>query len=256
MFGPDDAFLNKLAEIGRRSPVFVPIGGGYTRMRPVHVADAAEAVRTKKYRSIGTSGLEVSTLCLGGNVFGWTADQQTSFRILDAFVEAGGNFVDTADVYSRWAPGVGGESETVLGEWLKRLGNRKKVILVTKVGMEMGPGLKGLSQSYIVEVAEKSLKRLQTDYIDLYQSHVDDADTPLETTLGAFEKLLKEGKVRAIGASNYSGERLREALETSRRRSTPRYECLQPLCNLYDREKFEKELEPVCKESTSADCAS
>jgi aryl-alcohol dehydrogenase-like predicted oxidoreductase len=201
-------------------------------------------------RSLGNSGLEVAPLAFGGNVFGWTADEQTSFRLLDAFVAAGFNLIDTADMYSRFAPGNrGGESETIIGKWLKRRRRRDKVIIATKVGLEMGPGRKGLSKSYILRAAEDSLKRLQTDYIDLYQSHRDDPDTPLEETLGAYTQLMDQGKVRAIGASNYSGARLAHALALSRRHGLPRYESLQPEYNLYDRAEYEGELEPVCIEN-------
>jgi aryl-alcohol dehydrogenase-like predicted oxidoreductase len=198
-------------------------------------------------RKLGNSGLEVSTLCFGGNVFGWTADEATSFKLLDAFVAAGFNFIDTADVYARWAPGnQGGESETVIGNWLKRRGRRDDVIIATKVGMEMGPGKKGLSKAYIREGVEQSLKRLQTEYIDLYQSHTDDAETPLEETLSAYAELIQQGKIRAIGASNYGAQRLSEALRVSRESGLPRYEALQPLYNLYDRAPYEAELEAVC----------
>jgi len=200
-----------------------------------------------KTRKLGGSGLEVCPICLGGNVFGWTADEPMSFAILDAFVGAGFNFIDTADVYSRWVPGhKGGESETVLGNWFKRSGNRKKVILATKAGIEMGPGKKGLSKAYILAEVEESLQRLQTDYIDLYQSHTDDATTPLEETLEAYAELIKQGKVRAIGASNYSAERLAESFKVSEQHGLPMYECLQPHYNLYERAGYEKELEPVC----------
>src|SRR6202453_5190539 len=200
-----------------------------------------------KTRKLGGSGLEVSPICLGGNVFGWTADEPASFAILDEFVGAGFNFIDTADVYSRWVPGhKGGESETVLGNWFKRSGNRKKVILATKAGIEIAPGKKGLSKAYILSEVEESLQRLQTDYIDLYQSHVDDPSVPLEETLGAYDQLIQQGKVRAIGASNYSAERLAEALNVSKQHGLPRYECLQPHYNLYERAGYEKELEPVC----------
>jgi len=199
-------------------------------------------------RKLGNSGLEISPLVFGGNVFGWTADEPTSFKLLDAFVAAGFNSVDTADIYSRWAPGhTGGESEMVLGKWLKQRGNRHKVIIATKVGMEMGPQRKGLSKPYILSAAEESLRRLQTDYIDLYQSHTDDADTPLEETLGAYAELIKQGKVRAIGASNYKAERLTAALELSKRTGLPRYESLQPNYNLYERANYEAELEPLCQ---------
>ncbi|HEX8139178.1 MAG TPA: aldo/keto reductase [Pyrinomonadaceae bacterium] len=201
-----------------------------------------------KKRRLGNSELEIATLAFGGNVFGWTADEQTSFKLLDAFVSAGFNLLDTADTYSSWAPGnQGGESETIIGRWLKRSGKRRAVILATKVGMEMR-GQKGLAKSYILRSAEDSLRRLQTDYIDLYQSHQDDPRTPLEETLEAYAELIRQGKVRAIGASNYSAQRLEEALVTSERNGLPRYESLQPLYNLYDREAFEAELEPLCLE--------
>jgi aryl-alcohol dehydrogenase-like predicted oxidoreductase len=199
-------------------------------------------------RKLGRSGLEVAPLALGGNVFGWTADEATSFRVLDAFVAAGFNLIDTADVYSRWAPGNhGGESETILGRWLTRTGNRDKVVLATKVGLEMGPRDKGLSRAHILHAAEESLRRLQTDRIDLYQAHADDPEARLEDTLGAFAELVRQGKVRAIGASNYTAPRLAEALRLSRTEGLPRYECLQPLYNLYEREPFEKDLEPLCR---------
>lgn len=201
-----------------------------------------------KKRRLGNSELEIAPLAFGGNVFGWTADEQTSFELLDAFVAAGFNLIDTADVYSAWAPGnSGGESETIIGKWLKRTGKREDVIIATKVGMEMR-GRKGLSKSHILQSAEDSLRRLRTDYIDLYQSHQDDTQTPLEETLAAYAELIRQGKVRTIGASNYSAERLRESLLTSEQNSLPRYESLQPLYNLYDREVFEKELEPLCLE--------
>ena len=201
------------------------------------------------YRTLGRSPLKVSPVCLGGNVFGWTVDEPTSFSILDAWLDAGFNFVDTADVYSRWAPGhAGGESETIIGKWLKASGKRDRVILATKVGMDMGDGRIGLQPAYIRRAVEDSLRRLQTDRIDLYQAHQDDEATPLEATLEAFGALVKAGKVRVIGASNYTAPRLKEALETSRRLGLPRYESLQPLYNLYDRAAFEKELEPLCRE--------
>jgi len=201
-----------------------------------------------KKRRLGNSELEIAPLAFGGNVFGWTADEQASFRLLDAFVAGGFNLVDTADTYSAWAPGnQGGESETIIGRWLKRSGKRREVIVATKVGMEMR-GQKGLAKSYILRSAEDSLRRLQTDYIDLYQSHQDDPHTPLEETLEAYAELIRQGKVRAIGASNYSAQRLNEALLTSEQNGLPRYESLQPLYNLYDREAFEAELEPLCLE--------
>jgi aryl-alcohol dehydrogenase-like predicted oxidoreductase len=199
------------------------------------------------YRALGRSGLSVSPICLGGNVFGWTADERTSFSILDAWVDAGFNFIDTADVYSRWAPGhKGGESETVIGKWLKQSGQRDKVVIATKVGMDMGDGRTGLSRKWITQAVEDSLRRLQVDRIDLYQAHKDDEATPLEETLETFAKLVEAGKVRAIGASNYSAARLAQALETSQRLGVPRYESLQPLYNLYDRAVYEKELQPLC----------
>src|SRR5437762_1066382 len=170
-------------------------------------------------RSLGNSGLEVAPLAFGGNVFGWTVDEPTSFRLLDAFIAAGFNLVDTADIYSTWVPGhQGGESETIIGNWLKHGGNRDKVVLATKAGMEMGPGKKDLSKPYILRAAEDSLRRLQTDRIDLYQSHQDDPETPLEETLEAYDALIKQGKVRAIGASNYTAPRLAQAIEVSRTR--------------------------------------
>src|ERR1019366_7351419 len=188
-----------------------------------------------------------SSLGFGGNVFGWTVDETSSFNLLDAFVAAGFNAIDTADVYSKWAPGhSGGESETVLGKWIKRSGNREKIIIATKVGVKMGWGKKGLSKSYIFRAAEDSLQRLQTDYIDLYQSHTDDADTPFEETLGAYAELIKQGKVRAIGASNYKADRLPAALEASKKAGLPRYESLQPNYSLCERADYEATLEPLC----------
>jgi aryl-alcohol dehydrogenase-like predicted oxidoreductase len=200
-----------------------------------------------QYRPLGRSALSVSPICLGGNVFGWTADERTSFSLLDAWVDAGFNFIDTADVYSRWAPGhQGGESETVIGRWIKQGGKRNKVVIATKVGFDMGEGKGGLSPKWIAQAVEDSLRRLQVDCIDLYQAHKDDEATPLDATLEAFAKLIKEGKVRAIGASNYSAARLAEALQVSGRLGLPRYESLQPLYNLYDRAVFERELQPLC----------
>lgn len=200
-------------------------------------------------RTLGTSSLEVSPLCLGGNVFGWTIDEKTSFTILDALVAAGFNFIDTADVYARWVPGnKGGESESIIGNWMKRAGNRSKVIIATKVGMEMGPNDKGLSKAYIFRAVERSLERLQTDYIDLYQSHQDDSATPIEETLEGYAELIKQGKVRVIGASNFTAERLAAALEASERHGLPRYESLQPHYNLYERAGYEAALEPLCLE--------
>ncbi len=200
-------------------------------------------------RRIGRSDLMVQPLCFGGNVFGWTADETTSFSLLDALADTGFTFIDTADVYSGWAPGnKGGESETIIGKWMKARGNRDRVVIATKVGMEMGPGRKGLSPDYIRAAAEDSLRRLQTDYIDLYQAHRDDPDTPIEETLEAFAGLVRDGKVRAIGASNYTAERLAKALAISERRGLPRYESLQPEYNLFDRAGYEADLEPLCRE--------
>lgn len=202
-----------------------------------------------QYRSLGNSELQVSPLMFGGNVFGWTIDEATSFQLLDAFVAAGGNFIDTADIYSAWVPGnTGGESEAIIGKWLTRSGKRDKVVIATKLGSEMGPGKKGLSKTYMMQAVEASLKRLQVETIDLYQSHIDDSETPLEETLGAYAELIEQGKVRVIGASNYSAARLAEAVGISETQGLPRYESLQPLYNLYDREGFEKELEPLCAE--------
>ena len=200
-------------------------------------------------RTLGRSGLQVSPLAFGGNVFGWTVDPATSFSLLDAWLDAGMNFVDTADVYSRWVPGHrGGESETIIGQWLKKSGRRQQLVLATKVGKDMGDGKVGLRPAYIRQAVDASLQRLQTDYIDLYQSHDDDAGVPLEDVLGTFGELIQEGKVRAIGASNYSAERLALALDTSERHGLARYESLQPLYNLVDRKVFEDALEPLCAE--------
>jgi aryl-alcohol dehydrogenase-like predicted oxidoreductase len=200
-------------------------------------------------RKLGNSGLQVSPLAFGGNIFGWTVDERTSFKLLDAFVDSECNLVDTADSYSKWAPGnKGGESETIIGKWLKQGGKREKVIIATKVGSDMGPEKKGLSKPYILRAAEDSLTRLQTDHIDLYQAHIDDLQTPLEETLEAFTELVRQGKVRVIGASNYGAERLSQALAVSKERNFARYESLQPLYNLYDRAEYETKLEPVCQE--------
>jgi len=202
-------------------------------------------------RRLGRSNLMVSPICFGGNVFGWTVDEAASFRLLDAFLEAGFNFIDTADVYSRWAPGnTGGESESIIGKWMKARGNRDAVVIATKVGSEMGPGRKGLSRKHIRESVEASLRRLQTDHIDLYQSHRDDPETPQSETLSTYAELIDEGKVRAIGASNFSAARLQEALDTSAKMGLPRYETLQPLYNLFDRSELEGDLEKVCLDNT------
>lgn len=198
-------------------------------------------------RELGHSGIEVPTLCLGGNVFGWTANAERSFELLDALLESGLNFVDTADSYSSWAQGnKGGESETIIGQWFAARKNRGKVILATKVGSPMGEEKKGLSRKYIRQEVEESLKRLQTDYIDLYQSHRDDESTPQAETLGVYAELIQEGKVRAIGCSNFSPERLQSALEVSSKEKLPRYETVQPEYNLYDRAGYEQKLEGIC----------
>lgn len=204
-------------------------------------------------RKLGNTGLETGPLALGGNVFGWTADEPTSFKLLDAFVASGLNLIDTADVYSKWIPGhKGGESETIIGNWLEKRGGRDKVLIATKLGVEMGPGESGLSKAYILREVERSLSRLKTDYIDLYQSHRDDAETPLEETLEAYEGLIKAGKVRGIGASNYKADRLAESLKVSAAKGLPRYETLQPWYNLYDRADFEGPLADLCKRENIA----
>ncbi|MVN22938.1 aldo/keto reductase [Mucilaginibacter arboris] len=203
-----------------------------------------------KKNTLGSSGIEVPPFAFGGNVFGWTIDENTSFQILDALTGAGLNFIDTADVYSRWVPGnQGGESETIIGNWLKKTGGRDKVVIATKVGSEMGHDKKGLSKTWIKQAVEGSLQRLQTDYIDLYQTHYDDPDTPMEETLATYQELVNEGKVRAIGTSNMTAQRILVALKTSKEHGFPAYQTVQPLYNLYDRESYEKELEPLCQEN-------
>jgi aryl-alcohol dehydrogenase-like predicted oxidoreductase len=198
-------------------------------------------------RRLGRSDLVVTPLCFGGNVFGWTADRETSFRLLDAFLDAGCNFVDTADGYSRWVEGhKGGESETIIGEWFAARGNRDKVVLATKIGCDMGPGRQGLSRERIISGVEDSLRRLRTDYIDLYQTHFDDEDTLVAETLEAYDTLVKAGKVRVIGASNMRIERLQESLATSQAQGLPRYETLQPEYNLCERQAFESGFAPLC----------
>ncbi|WP_066093078.1 aldo/keto reductase [Xanthomonas massiliensis] len=199
------------------------------------------------YRELGRSGLKVRPIAFGGNVFGWSADEKTSFALLDAFVDAGFNLVDTADTYSAWVPGNhGGESETIIGKWFKRSGKRDKVVLATKVAKWAEHP--GLAPANIAAAIEDSLRRLQTDHVDLYQAHEDDASVPLEATLGEFGRLIGQGKVRAIGASNYSARRLADALKVSEQQHLPRYETLQPQYNLYDRAGYEAELEPLVRE--------
>ena len=198
-------------------------------------------------RDLGQSGLKTAPLVLGGNVFGWTADKATSFDILDAFIDAGFNAVDTADVYSRWVPGhVGGESETVMGEWFAAHGKRDRTLLITKVGSDMGEGRKGLKSDYIVKACEASLKRLQTDHIDLYLSHFPDPDTPIEETLEAHQRLIDAGKVRAVGGSNYDGPGLEAALAAAGN-GRARYEVLQPHYNLLVRHEYEGARAKICK---------
>lgn len=196
-------------------------------------------------RRLGTSELMVSPLAFGGNVFGWTLDEKASFDILDAALDAGLNFIDTADVYARWS-GKGGESETILGKWMRARGNRSDIVLATKVGMEMGSKEKGLSRAWILKAVDNSLRRLQTDYIDLYQAHIDDPSVPPEETAEAFAGLVQSGKVRVLGASNFSAERLAAALAVSSRNGMPRYQSLQPHYNLYERSSFEGDLEALC----------
>jgi aryl-alcohol dehydrogenase-like predicted oxidoreductase len=200
-------------------------------------------------RQLGNSGLETAPLAFGGNVFGWTIDEKTSFELLDAFTDAGFNLIDTADSYSRWKPGnQGGESETIIGNWMKQRNNCNKIIVATKLGSDMGGNKKGLSQNYIFQAVEDSLKRLQTDYIDVYQSHYDDLSTPVAETIDAFAELIRQGKIRTFGASNFSVERLTESLLYSEQNGLPRYQTYQPEYNLYNREGFEKEYQAICVE--------
>ena len=200
-----------------------------------------------QHRRLGTTGLSIAPLVFGGNVFGWTVDEATSFRLLDAFVDAGFNCIDTADSYSRWVPGhEGGESETIIGRWIAKRGRHDDVIISTKVGSDMGQGYKCLKRDYILEKVEDSLRRLKVDCIDLYQSHWDDETTPFEETLEAYDRLIKAGKVKAVGASNLSADRLAQALDVARERKLPRYQTLQPLYNLFDRNAFEGPLQELC----------
>ena len=198
-------------------------------------------------RKLGNTGFDVAPLAFGGNVFGWTVDEPTSFLLLDTFVDAGFNLIDTADSYSRWVPGhAGGESETIIGRWIAKRGRHDDVVIATKIGSDMGLGYKCLRREYIMQGVEQSLKRLQVDAIDLYQSHWDDEATPLDETLEAYSRLLQQGKVKAIGASNLTADRLAQALEVSRKNGIPRYETLQPQYNLYDRNSFEGPLQDLC----------
>jgi aryl-alcohol dehydrogenase-like predicted oxidoreductase len=200
-----------------------------------------------KRHKLGRTGFDVAPLAFGGNVFGWTADEPTSFKLLDAFVAAGGNLIDTANSYSRWVPGhEGGESETVIGRWIARRGRHDDVVIATKVGADMGQGGRCLRRDYILQAADESLRRLQVEAIDLYQSHWDDEKTPLDETLDAYARLIEQGKVKAIGASNLTAARLAEALDVSAREGLPRYDTLQPPYNLYERATFEGELRDLC----------
>ena len=200
-------------------------------------------------RPLGGTGFAIAPLVLGGNVFGWTADEKRSFALLDAFVDAGLNAIDTADAYSSWVPGnAGGESETIVGKWLKaNPGKRDKVVIVTKVGSEMGPGRKGLGAAYVAEAAEASLRRLGVDAIDVYLSHWPDPATPYEETLAAYAKLIAAGKVRSVGASNLDAAQLGEALKVAKDKGLPRYEVLQPEYNLYDRARLDGPLLALCR---------
>ena len=202
-----------------------------------------------QYRQLGKSDLQIAPLIFGGNVFGWTVDENKSFELLDVFTADGFNCVDTADSYSRWVTGnKGGESETIIGKWMKQKGNREKIIISTKVGSDMGQGRKDVSKKYILNAVEDSLTRLQTNYIDLYQTHWDNEATPVEETLEAYDMLVKQGKVKWIGASNLSPERLAASLAASKKHNYPVYQTLQPEYNLYDREKFEKDYQPICEQ--------
>lgn len=199
-----------------------------------------------KNRKLGVSEIKIAPLILGTNVFGWTTDEAMTFKLLDYFTEQGFNAIDTADVYSKWVDGhVGGESELVIGKWLKQSGKRDQIVLATKLGAELAPDKKGLSKNYIISAAEASLKRLNTDYIDLYQSHYDDPETPIEETLAAYDTLIKAGKVRIIGASNFTPERLASSLQVSRDNNLPIYQTFQPEYNLYDRADFEENIKPI-----------
>ncbi len=210
-------------------------------------------VETENKQRLGNASTSVSKLTFGGNVFGWTIDEEQSFKILDAFVGAGFNFIDTADTYSKWVPGnKGGESETIIGRWMKKNGNRDKLIIATKLGGDLGDGKKGLSASYVRQAAEASLIRLKTEYIDLYQTHYDDPQTPVSETMIALNELIDEGKVRHIGASNLSAERIKESNEFARNNNLAPYVSLQPLYNLYSRQKFEEEYRDFVMEESLA----
>jgi aryl-alcohol dehydrogenase-like predicted oxidoreductase len=223
----------------------VQIADKLNTKQPYYYARPDKIMAMEK-RRLGRSELVFAPLVLGGNVFGWTTDEPTSFAVLDHFAESGCTLIDTADMYSNWKPGnKGGESETILGNWMKTRKNRQSILIATKVGGDMGQG-KNLRKKYILQAAAASLKRLQTDYIDLYQSHWDDLNTPVDETMEAYAQLVVEGKVRMIGASNFSEARLTESFSNSREKNRPRYESLQPRYNLYDREEFEKGLQAFC----------
>jgi aryl-alcohol dehydrogenase-like predicted oxidoreductase len=223
------------------------------RHRLAHCGGGILCAREEKFqmekRKLGTSGLEIGPLVFGGNVFGWTADEPTSFSLIDAFVDQGFNLIDTADVYSIWVPGhKGGESETIIGKWLQNGGRRDKILIATKVGMDMHEGGKGLSRAHIMASAEAALQRLKTDHIDLYQAHVDDNLVSFEEVLEAFGSLIASGKVRVIGASNYAAPRLKEALTVAEAKGLPQYSALQPHYNLVNRSLFEGDLQKLCLE--------
>lgn len=202
-----------------------------------------------KNRRLGNTDLYTAPIVVGGNTFGWTLDEEESFKILDAFLADGFNTIDTANSYSRWVEGnKGGESESIIGNWMKKRGNRQDITLITKVGSDMGQGGRDISEKHILKAAEDSLKRLQTDTIDLYLTHWDDDKTPVEETLGAYQKLIEAGKVRYIGASNLSPERLKASLKASKEHGLPRYEVFQPGYNLHEREDFETGVASICKE--------
>ena len=202
-----------------------------------------------RMRQLGHTDLRVAPLCLGGNTIGWTTDEAASFAVLDAYVEAGGNFIDTADAYSRWAPGnVGGESETILGNWMASRGNRSAIVMATKLGADIGKGDRRLSRTYITSAVEDSLRRLRTDYIDLYQAHYDDLDTPQEETHAAFDALVRQGKVRALGVSNFEADRIASARAITEQNGYAHYEVYQPSYSLMDRQRYESEFEPFILE--------
>ncbi len=199
-------------------------------------------------KKLGNTNLEIAPIVIGANVFGWTVDEKTSFQLLDRVVELGFNTIDTADMYSRWAPGnEGGESETIIGKWMKSRKNRDQVNIITKVGSDVGQGRRDISEAYILKAVEKSLRRLQIEQIDLYFTHFDDERTPVEETLGAYEKLIKAGKVRYVGASNLSPQRLQASLDASARHGLPKYQVFQPEYNLYNRKGFEDRVGPICQ---------